>query len=952
MDSRCLTPSPCGSSSLSIMQHCLLNLVRLNPAAPIHTTVALELIGRLSRHALRAALDHILYRHQILRTVFRQVDVVSVPLVGPPDRGLVLLDQDVGTEHEVLCLLRDETRVLFDVSSGPLIRARLLQLTPSHHFLLISAHPLVCDCASKYMILNELRNLYCVFSQAKANIMAPATQYADYVLHQFKTSTPRVLQEQLSYWKRQLLGAQDLARLPTDRPRPAIQRYSTQTHRFDLSEELTAKVDQLAERRGVSILAVLLGGWSVLLNRWSGQRDLTIGVLLSNRPLGWTGYLIGPFENTLPIRVGISPSTTVSALLAQVDSTLSAAALNQDVPIHAVSEALRTLRGGRPIIQTAISLSQSLDTAAGDAFASGELAVTRVWEERCESPLEIAISLSQAGGKLVAIVEYAQELFEKHTIERVSEWWISLFSAMVKAPGSKVSRLPMLTAAGRTSVISEFNNGCFSCMPQHRIDEVFESYVELTPDALAMVEGDRALSFLELNERANQLAHILKRRGARSGELIAVPSRPSIEAVVAAIAVLKAGGAYIAGTPAELRNGALRTRGAQASRMFIVATQAEIASRLIDEQIIAFDADAEAISRESVDNLHRSDANACDLACAIWSTAHTGEPRWILLEHRNVTSMMSSLDERLHFTRLDVWSLAHSMSSGVALMELWGALLSGSQVSVVPAGVTKDPEGLSCFLAQGGITVLNQKPSEFLPSVDMIKLTSRHRLHTLILSGEPLRAAALKTWFDVGRRWPQIIYLYGHRGPTVAVAYSKVTQIDALRRSGSGLAGVPLSFCRLYILDRYRQPVPIGVVGDIYVAGDSVARGYIENRQHYEGVPDPFGDDPSSKLYKTGDLGYWTPAGQVELPFPRAAATNLDVEAMRIESELLAHPAVRHASVVVSPHEAGGDSLVAYVEGLRSTPSPAELRAYLELSVPAYMVPKEFLCQAKRGPKI
>lgn len=842
--------------------------------------------------------------------------------------------------------MREETRVPFDVSSGPLIRARLLQLTSNHYFLLISVHPLVCDHASLASMLRELRDFYDVFSQIKASTPLPATQYSDYVRHQLETLTPAVLQQQLSYWKRQLLGAPDLAQLPTDRPRPAIPTYSTQRHQLALSEELTRRLSRLASRRKVSLLAVLLGGWGVLLNRWSGQQDLTIGVLVSNRPPARSDCLIGSFENTLPIRVSISPSTTVAALLAQVDATLSAAAANKDVPIQAVEESLRPLRDGRPIFQTAISLSQtSLDAAIGDAFASGGLEVVRVWAERCGSTLEISIWLSLAAGRLVAAVEYARELFEERTIERVCGWWVSLFSAMVRTSDSKVSRLSMLTAADRKTVISEFNSTHSLCLQPQRIDDVFESYVELTPDSLAVADGARSLSFLELNGLANQLARILKRRGVCSGELIAILMDPGVDAVVAAIAVLKAGGAYISGSYAEFRSGPFVALRDRAPRTFIVATRAEIASLAHDEQIIAFDADAEAISRESSENIRRSGVTACDLACAIMSTSRTGQRRWMLLEHRNVTSMVSSLDERLHFTQLDVWSFVHSMSSGIALVELWGALLYGSQVAVVPASVTRDPQSLCRFLAQRGITVLNLKPSEFL----MTSLTAQHRLHTLILSGEPLRAAALKDWFNVGRRWPQIIYLHGHRGPMIPGAYSRVTQLDTLRRSCGGLAGAPLSCSRFYVLDRHRQPVPIGVVGDIYVAGDNVVRGYIGERQRRNRVPDPFCIGSISKLYRTGDQGFWTAEGQIEVVLTKAAATSVDVEASRIEGELLSHPAVSNASVVVRRNTAGSDSFVAYVEGSHRAPSAAELRTYLELNVPAYMVPKEFVCQPKSG---
>lgn len=434
-------------------------------------------------------------------------------------------------------------------------------------------------------------------------------------------------------------------------------------------------------------------------------------------------------------------------------------------------------------------------------------------------------------------------------------------------------------------------------------------------------------------------------------EVIAVLLDPGIEAIVAIIAVLKAGCAYVAGAPADLRGSVLRALRDYAPRMFIVAKRAEIAPRIEDERIIAFDLDSDAIGRELMENLQRKETTAFDLACAVLTTEQSGQHRWMLIKHRNVTSMVLSLDERLHFTRFDVWTLAHSMLSRIALIELWGPLLSGSQVTVVPAAATRDPENLCRLLEQGGITVLNQTPSEFLRWADLTALTPRHRLHSVILSGELRRAAELKAWFDLGRRWPQIIYLYGHHGLMIAGAYSKVRELDVHRRSAGWLAGLPLSCSRIYILDFHRQAVPTGVVGDIYVAGDSVARGHIQTRQNGDYVPDPFSTDPNGKLYRTGDQGCWTADGQVELVLAQSAATSADVEASRVECELLSHPEVRHASVVVCQNEAGGDSFMAYVEGMRGTPTPAELRTFLELNVPAYMVPRKFICRGRPRPE-
>lgn len=945
MDNQAHSHSRWGSSSVSMLQHWLLHAAALNPTAPVHTTVALELLGPLNRRALRDALDRIVCHHQILRTAFRQINGEPTPVIGPADRGLLLIEQDVDVEESTIQLFEEETRSPFDISNGPLIRARLLQRSTIHHFLFVSAHPLVCDRSSYISILIELRDHYDAFSRGKAESRPRPPDTA--ANRQFHAPTPDALQEQLTYWKRQLLGAPDLARLPTDRPRRAALIHGVRKLRFDLPKALTDRMNRLAARRCVSLLAVLLCGWSVLLSRWCAQQDLTTGVLVSNRPPDCEHALIGPVENILPIRVLISPNATIATLLARIDASLTTALANRDVPMHAIADSLRPLRCGRPIVQTTISLEQrGLETVARGSLTSGDLKVGRVWQERCESALELSLSMWPANGRLVGVVEYAQDLFEERTVARVCDWLSATLSAMVDAPGSRANRLSVLSTAEWRSVVFEFNDSPLHPAPPQRIDDMFESIAERIPDAAAVVDESREISFLQLNGRANQLARILKRRGTASGELIAIPSKPGLETIVAAIAVLKARAAYVAVAPADIRVGTLRAQGKFAPRTFIVAKRAEIVATASDARIIAFDDDADEIAMESTENVQREDCSARDLACVILEIGRRGHNRWTLLEHRNVTSMLASIDERLHLTAMDTWSLMHTVASGSAQLELWGALLYGSQVMVTPAMATRDPETLYRCLAHNGITVLNLKPSEFLRCLDTPERFSRHRLHTVILSGEQLRTATLRAWFDRGQRWPRLIFLYGSPGFALAAAYTELRRIDVADGRCGSLGGEPLSCCSLYILDRYAQPVPFGVVGEIYTAGDGVARGYIEGRRRGAWVPAPLVADIGAKLYRTGEQGQWTAEGRFYCA-PRMDATNSSFETFRIESELLSHPAVKSASVVIRRNDTGDDTFVAYVEASRRTPSAAELRTYLESHIPAYLVPAAFVFGAE-----
>ncbi|WP_175597081.1 condensation domain-containing protein [Peristeroidobacter soli] len=928
-----------GSPSVSIAQHWLLQAARLRPAAPIHTTIAIELIGELFRPSLRLALDDLVARHPLLRTVFRYVDGVPLSEVGPVDRGMALWEQDIRGDEEFLSILHEEVRAHFDVTSGPVIRARLLRRGTHQHFLLISAHPIVCDRASLVVILRELWDRY---EDSKLGRNAQPMVRERVERRQFDALDPSSLQAQLSFWKTHLLGAQDLVRLPTDRPRSACTIYTPRTHRFEISERLTRDIYDLATHRRVSVLAVLLGGWCVLLSRWSAQDDVTIGQVVANRPLEGGDSLIGPFENVLPIRVAVAPAITTATLLAKIDAALTMASSRRDVPIQAIAESLRALRDGRPIVQTAIALSEiSSEEFVGVTFPSIGIGVGRVWQERCECTLEISLALWPHRGRLIAVCEYAKELFQKGTIERVCHWWIALFEAMTRTPRTNVARLTMLTPSEHRLVISEFNNGEGRRLEPLLIDAMFESQVELSPNAPAVTSagGSEVLSYLELNQRANQLARVLRCRGMRRGEMIGVPADPSVTGIVAVIAVLKAGGAYRAATPTDLRDGTIRSRGAHGLRMCIVCPGAGRAG----EQVIVIDPDVHEISTESQENLERGDRTVFDPACVVKRDDSKGGGRWMRLDHGNITSMVAALDERLHFARFDVWSLTHSLSSHVALIELWGGLLHGSPVTVA-AGPIRDARSFDDFLAHTGITVSNLTPREFLVWVDVADHARRYPLHTVILSGGPLRAARLKTWFDMGRRWPRIIYLCGHRGITVASALSTIKLADAVRVSRGLLGGEPLSCCRLYILDRYRRPVPIGVVGDLYVAGYGVARSRRAARKLACRESMLLAENDNSLLFKTGDRGYWTPEGQFELVFYSRVNAQWETEAVRIESELLSHPSVKFASVALRRNETGGDSYVAYVEGEHEVPVPSQLRAYLESSMPGYMVPTVFIC--------
>lgn len=930
----------CEVLPLSLAQHWLFHRVRHNPSVPVHSTIVLDLVGRLCRRSLRAALDQMVHRHRVLRTVFRQVDGVSVSLVGPTDSGLALMEQNVESELNARHLLQEENRIPFDVGSGPLVRARLVRLAEHRHWILISVHPLVADRSTFTNILSELRDLYSLWSRARSDVtLKPVIQYADVARARMEAISPEAIQTQLSYWKRGLLGAPDLGHLHTDRRRPAVQSYSTARHMLEISEELTRALREVARCSVASLSTVLVGAWSVLLNRWSGQSDLTIGVPFSLQRAPRSEVLLGPLENMLPIRVLISASTTTGMLLKQIDSAFLAAAAHQDVPIDCIADALRPLREGRPIFQSAITLSETaLHARAGMDFAPGELQVREITEARSQSGLDIAISLSLEGEAMTGVVEYAAELFEERTIDRICKWWTVLLSAMAGTPEVPVSQLPMLTAAERYAVLSEFNNVNPSWLEPGCVHHIVEDYAEQIPQAIAVTDGDSSITFDELNRRANQLARLLRRRGMRKGDLGAICLSLGIDSVVATVAILKAGGAYIAGSSQQLRGYEPRAPDQFPPRLCVSVVGAGDPREIRDSLVVSMDDDAACIGRESDENLALNDSTPVDAACVIQCAGRKGRHCWVIVEHRNITSAVASIDERLHFAQHDVWALCHPISSQLSLLELWGALLTGGQAAIIPQHVSRDAGPRWLVLSGHQVTVLIQKPSEFLALTEKAGECSPGLLHTVILVGEPLNAAVLRAWFELRRRWPRLVYLYGPAGLTVAGAYSRISSHQMDGKSTGRLAGVPLSSSRFYVLDSHRQPSPIGVVGDIYVAGASVARHYIENgRQHRR--RSYFCAGAQERLYRTGDRGAWNADGVIEVACHGAAASNSEIEAARIENELLAHPSVRDVSVVVSSNANGRDALLAYVKCARGTASASELRTFLEQNVPAYMVP-------------
>src|SRR3984957_9140172 len=631
--------------------------------AAYHIPAGLRLQGRLDRGALHATLDTIVARHEALRTSFVVLDSQPVQQIAAADVGFHLIEHDlsalpaVAQQARVSELSQRETAEPFDLSTGPLVRGQLLRLAPEDHLLLITQHHIISDGWSRGVLVQEVATLNAAFSQGQGNPLPPLdSQYADYAAWQRQWLQAEVLQGQVDFWKAHLGGAPALLELPTDRARPAVQSYAGSSVGVALPDELTAGLRLLSQRHGVTLFMSLFAGWSALLSRLGGQSDLVIGTPVANRQRSEIESLIGFFVNTLALRVRLENDPSVTELLAQIKASTLEAYAHQDIPFAQVVEALQPPRSlsYNPIFQVMLAL----DNAPGERVLSlPGLKVSEVESTQATAKFDLTLSLRDAGEKIEGVLEYATELFDRVSIERMSAHLLTVLEAMVADDRQRISELNLLSPAERQQLLVGFNDTQAPYPSDRCIHELFEEQVTRTPEAVAVVFEDRQLSYGELNAHANQLAHHLIALGIRPDDRVAICMERSLEMVVGLLGILKAGGAYV---PLDPSYPAQRLAYMlEDSAPVAVLTQAAVREGLpdLDVPVVLLELQdaASMIAREPVHNPHPSalGLTPSNLAYVIYTSGSTGLPKGAMNTHVGIANRLIWMQDAFALGAMD-----------------------------------------------------------------------------------------------------------------------------------------------------------------------------------------------------------------------------------------------------------------------------------------------------------
>ncbi|ARK45031.1 non-ribosomal peptide synthetase [Burkholderia pseudomallei] len=974
-----------GRIALSLAQQRLWFLTQLEGVSEAyHMSGAVRLDGPLNREVLQRALNRIVMRHEALRTCFAREEGEPIQVIQPHAdltmsyhdlREAESIRHEAGNrEQRAKDLSQAYASAPFDLSRDLPVRVLLLQLADEAHVVQVVMHHIASDGWSVGVFLQELSALYGSFIAEQDDPLAPLPlQYADYAAWQRRWLASGQLEKQGAFWQTNLSGAPTLLELPTDRPRPPKQSHAGASVEVKLGAALSERVKRLSQRHGVTPYMTLLSSWAAVLSRLSGQEEVVIGSPVAGRNRTEVEALIGFFVNTLALRLDLSSEPTVGELLKRTKAQVLSVQAHQDLPFDQVVERVKPPRStAHPPLFQVMFVWQNMP--------AGELTIPGLTIRAVETPLqtaqfELTLSLQEAGDDIVGHLNYASALFDESTVRRYVTYWRRLLEGMTAgAADQTIVGLPLLDEAERKQVVYEWNATERDYPIEQCIHQLFEAQVDRKPEAIALTFEGQRLSYAELNARANRLAHYLQGRGVGPDRLVALCAERGIEMVVGLLAILKAGGAYVPLDPAYASD---RLRGiVEDSQPALVLADAVGRAALgeLDGALPVIDLETDALRWREMPatNPEVASQHVHHLAYVIYTSGSTGRPKGVMVEHAQVVRLFGATQAWFGFDERDVWTLFHSYGFDFSVWEMWGALLHGGRLVIVPTEVTRTPSAFFALLCAEGVTVLNQTPSAFQAlmsaqeereeaagNIERANVIA-HRLRYVIFGGEALEPRTLASWYARHGERTQLVNMYGITETTVHVTYCALRAEDAMRLGASPI-GVRIPDLQLYVLDARREPVPMGVTGELYVGGAGVARGYL-NRP--ELTRERFIDDPfvaGGRLYKTGDLARWRTDGSLEYlgrnDF-QVKIRGFRIELGEIEAQLAKVTGVRE--VVVLARDSAAEMrdnatpnapmpksssetekrLVAYYTGDADV---AALRAQAAQHLPSYMVPSAYV---------
>ncbi|MFA6010978.1 MAG: amino acid adenylation domain-containing protein [Desulfobacteraceae bacterium] len=924
---------------LSLAQQRLWFINQLESHSPAYNIVqAVKLSGDLNEEILQKAFDHILARHDVLRTVFIKRDgrpaIERVSLQSIKIEKIVCTDKD-GEQGEEYArrLIARKAPVLFDLENGPLLRVCILQTGKTEHIFAIILHHIIADGWSMGVWMKELSVLYHAFKEGRPSPLEKLPiQYADYAIWQKKWLINNDLNEQKKYWKERLKGELPVIQLPADYPRPMSPRYTGRHQAICLSAELTRSIQNMAKQEHTTVYTVLLSAYFSLLCKYSNQNGVVVGTPYANRDRVEIEGLIGFFINMLPIRLELSETTGFKDLVKQVHQLILDALSNKDLPFEKLVEILQPDRSlnHHPIFQVMFAF-QNFPLPSDD---SAELNFFPVVMDRGATEFELSLYMWEERDELRGVFEYSDEIFKDETIQRMVDHFQTLLQSMVENPTLPIQKIGLLTEPEKRLMLIDWNENHLDYPGDVCIHDMFDMQAEKTPDAVAIVHNHDRMSFNELKQRSNQLAIELIQMGVEPDVLVGICVERSMDMIVGMLAVLKAGGAYVPLDPGYPVERLKFMMSDSCSRVIITQKKFETLFSDSTARLITLEALGEKHSKACMES-PSSGATQKNLAYIIYTSGSTGVPKGVAIEHRSAIALIAWA--RTVFTGDEIGGMLASTSIcfDLSVFEIFLPLCSGGKIVLADNAM-----GLKNLPDVSEVRLINTVPSAIVELLQLKAIPAN--VTTINLAGEPLKQEIVDRLYNI-KTVQRVFDLYG---PSEDTTYSTC----ALRQKNEmATIGKPISNTRIFLVDPFQNPVPIGVPGELYIGGHGLARGYLNRAEltSEKFVSDFMSDDPASRLYRTGDLAKYFPDGTIcylGRMDHQVKLRGFRIELGEIEAALAEHKGIKQCVTLVREDVPDDKRLVAYIisrTGVQEKDS--DLRLYLKDRLPEYMIPQHFV---------
>lgn len=928
-------------------------LWQLNPASPAYNIpTALRLSGVLDQDALRYSFQTLIERHEVLRTTFKQDDDQSIQIIHAA-QPFALSTAYLAEAQTVEAWVEREISHPFDLEKGPLLRVGLLVLAENEHVLLLTVHHIISDGWSMPVMVEELVTLYESYSQGRGQACLPVLpiQYADYAIWQRNWMEAGEQERQLTYWKAQLGGEQPVLELPTDRVRPSVPDQRGARLDITLEHELVNGLKGLAQRENGTLFMVLLAGFQSILQRYSGQNDIRIGVPIANRTRVETEQLIGFFVNTQVLKATFDFTTTFGELVRQTRQAVLDAQTYQELPFEQLVEALQPDRSlsHSPLFQVMYNHQTHVKSTASSL--QGLQVESIEWDDPT-TKFDLTLNTFEHETGVKASLTYATALFDRPTIEQLAKHWKRLLQRVLTVPETPLIELSLLDEEEQQQIVLAWNR-TDACYPAGQaFHQLFEQQVDKTPGSTALMFGEQSLSYTELNQRANRLARRLRELGVGPDVLVGIVVERSLEMVVGLLGVLKAGGAYVPldpEYPQERLAYMLEHSGAQ-----LLLTQVRLLEQLpvSDIKTLCLDRDWQQLDGYSSDNLAIA-VHPEQVAYCIYTSGSTGKPKGVTVRHQALVNFLFSMAQQPGLNNQDRVLALTSLSFDIAGLELYLPLLVGASVVLLADRENQDPQALLKLIEQREVTTVQATPSTWRMLLDAAPPQALRNCR-LLSGGEALAPDLASRLLE---RSEQVWNLYG---PTETTIWSGLHCLD--RQAPAALLGKPIANTRLHVVEPGLSAAPVGVSGELLIGGDGLARGYLHRPDltAERFVPDPFdtSEQGGGRAYRTGDLARYHADGILEYVGRidhQVKIRGFRIELGEIEARLLEHKAVREVAVI-DIDGPSGKQLAAYLcPGDQSVLTDEvllkklvdNLRVHTRATLPDYMQPAHIVCVDK-----